>query len=126
MIWLRALAVWLLIMVAETLHGIVRQFYVAPLIGDLPARQAAVITGSLIVFAIAWLCIRWIGARTFGDQLKVGAAWVALIVAFDLALGTWLGFSMQRLLQDFNPAAGGFLGFGLLFTLFAPADAGAS
>jgi hypothetical protein len=95
--------------------------FIAPLIGDLPARQAGVAVGSGIIFVIAWACIRWIGARTLADQLKVGAAWVVLIVAFEITLGTLLGYTTERLLADYNPAAGGFMGFGLLFMLFAPA-----
>jgi len=37
--WPRALAVWLLIVVAESIHGTLRQLFLAPLIGDLPAWQ---------------------------------------------------------------------------------------
>jgi hypothetical protein len=121
MSWPRALAAWLLIVAAETLHGTLRQLFIAPLIGDLPARQAGVAVGSGIIFVIAWACIRWIGARTLADQLKVGAAWVVLIVAFEITLGILLGYTTERLLADYNPAAGGFMGFGLLFMLFAPA-----
>jgi hypothetical protein len=120
MSWLRALAAWLLIVVAETVHGSLRQLFIAPAIGDLPARQVGVLVGSLIIFVIAWLTVRWIGARTLGQQLAVGAAWVVLVVAFEFSLGTALGYSRARLLEDYDFAAGGYMGLGLLFLLLAP------
>ena len=120
MSWPKALATWLLIVIAETVHGILRQVLIAPRMGDLPARQVGVLVGSAIIFAIAWACIRWIGARSLGEQIRVGLVWVVLMVLFEFGLGTALGLSPERLLADYNPAAGGFMGLGLLFMLMAP------
>ena len=121
MSWPKALVVWVLIVIAETIHGIIRQLLIAPALGDLPARQVGVVTGSVIIIVIAWACIRWIGARSLVDQFRVGLLWVVLIVIFEIGLGTALGYSRQRLLSDYNLAEGGFMGLGLLFMLFAPA-----
>jgi hypothetical protein len=117
----RAVLVWLLIIAAESIHGTLRQLYVAPAVGDLPARQLGVFIGSAIVLAIAWLCSNWLGARKLGHQLQAGALWVLLTVVFEFSLGRVLGYSWQRLLADYNLAAGGLMGLGLLFMLFAPA-----
>lgn len=121
MSWPRALATWLLIVVAESIHGTIRQIFIVPLIGDLPARQVGVLIGSAIIFVIAWICIRWIGARTFKEQIEVGLLWVVLIAIFEFSLGTALGYTHERLLADYKIAEGGFMGLGLLFMLFAPA-----
>ena len=120
MSWPKALATWLLIVIAETVHGILRQMLIAPLMGDLPARQVGVAVGCAIIFAIAWACIRWIGARSLGEQIRVGLVWVVLMVLFEFGLGTALGLPPERLRADYNPAAGGFMGLGLLFMLAAP------
>jgi hypothetical protein len=117
----RAVLVWLLIIAAESVHGTLRQLFIAPAIGDLPARQLGVFIGSAIILAIAWLCSRWLGALTFRDLLRVGALWVLLTVIFEVSLGRALGYPWERLLADYSPAAGGLMGFGLLFMLFAPA-----
>jgi hypothetical protein len=119
--WSRVFAAWLLIVVAESIHGIIRQLLIAPAIGDMPARQIGVLIGSAIIFVIAWACIRWIGARSFGEQLRVGLLWVALMAVFEFSLGKALGYTRERMLSDYNLAEGGFMGFGLLFMLFAPA-----
>jgi hypothetical protein len=121
MIWQRALLVWFVIILAETVHGVLRQMFLVPLVGDLPARQIGVLLGSLIIFAITWLFSRWLGARTIRQQLGAGFAWVALTIAFEFALGATLGLSLQRMLQDYDPTQGGFMVFGLLFMLLAPA-----
>jgi hypothetical protein len=119
--WGRALAAWFLIVVAESVHGTIRQLWIAPAMGDLPSRQLGVATGSVIIFLIAWATIGWIGARTTGDQVRVGLAWVVLIVLFEFGLGTALGYPLDRMLSDYNLARGGFMGLGLAFMVCAPA-----
>jgi hypothetical protein len=121
MIWRRALVVWIVIIVAETVHGVLRQLFLTPLVGELPARQFGVAVGSLIIFVIALLFSRWLGARRLQTQLAVGLLWVVLTVAFEVGLGTLLGLTRERMLADYDVAQGGFLGIGLLFMLLAPA-----
>lgn len=121
MSWFRALAVWFLIVISESVHGIIRQIFIVPVIGDMPARQFGVLLGSLIIFVITWACICWIGARSFAEQLKVGLLWVVLIVIFEFSLGAALDYSIDRMLSDYNIMKGGFMGLGLLFLLFSPA-----
>lgn len=120
-VWQRALVVWLVIILAETVHGVLRQVLLVPLVGDWPTRRIGVLLGSLIIFTIAWLCSGWLGARTVRGQLGVGLAWVALTIAFEFALGASLGLSLARMLEDYNPVRGGLMAFGLLFMLVAPA-----
>lgn len=121
MSWPRALAIWFLIVIAESIHGVFRQLFIAPLIGDMPARQVGVLIGSIIIFAITWMSIRWINASSFSEQFRVGLLWVVLIAIFEFGLGTALGYSLERMLSDYNMAEGGFMSLGLLFMLFAPA-----
>jgi hypothetical protein len=116
----RALAVWLLIVVLESVSGTLRELVLAPAVGDLRARQVGVAVGSLLVLAVAWSTVRWIGCRTLAGQLGVGGLWVVLTVAFEVGLGLALGRSVERLLADYDPTQGGFLGLGLLVMLLAP------
>lgn len=117
---LRAIAVWLLIAAAEVVHGILRMQYLRPLVGDLRARQLAVISGSLIVLAIAYLTRRFLRAATVQQQFAVGALWVVLMVSFDFGIGRWIGYGWSRLLQDFDPSRGGFMLVGLALMVCAP------
>jgi hypothetical protein len=119
--WPRVLLAWAGIVMAESIHGTLRRLFLEPVVGDLAARQLAVISGSGIILAIAWLCIRWIGARTLAEQLKTGLTWAALTLAFELGFGMALGYGWQRILSDYDPARGGFLAVGFLFMALSPA-----
>jgi hypothetical protein len=119
--WLRGLLVWLLIAGAETMHGILRVLFLQPHLGDLRARQLALVTGMLIIVVIATLTIRWIGAVGGRRQLALGATWLVLMAVFDVSLGRFVfGYSWSRIAEDFNPAAGGYLGIAMLVLLVAP------
>jgi hypothetical protein len=118
--WFRAALVWMLIMLAETGHGMVREVFIAPVLGGLRARQLGVLTGCVIIFVIAWLTARWMSANTRRQQLMVGAYWVLLTVIFEFALGRATGASWSRLLSDYNPAHGGFMLLGLAFMFITP------
>lgn len=117
----RAFIVWLLIAVAEVVHGILRMQFLRPLVGDLRARQLAVLTGSLLIVGIAWLLRRFLRAETLRQQFAVGAAWVLLMVSFDVLFGRLvIGYGWARITQDFDPSRGGVLLLGLLVMLLAP------
>jgi hypothetical protein len=123
--WLaRGFLAWLLIAALETLHGIARTLWLVPLLGDQLARQLAILSAIVIVFVVALLTIRWIDARGGGRKLIVGLQWLVLMVGFDVLLGRSLGYSWERILGDFNPLAGGFLGLGMATMLIAPWLAG--
>ncbi len=51
--WKRAISVWLLIAVAESVHGTLRQLFLVPQIGEKLSHQIGVVAGS----AFALSCI---------------------------------------------------------------------
>jgi hypothetical protein len=110
----------MLIILAETAHGMLRVLFIAPAIGDLRARQVGVLVGSVIVLAVAWLTARWLDARSRRLQFMVGAQWVALTLSFEILLGRAIGTSWERIASDFNPVRGGFMLAGLAVLFFAP------
>lgn len=87
MFLLRACAVWLIIAGAETMHGTLRTIFLAPRLGDFRARQIGVLTGSLLILAVAYVFVRWIGARTRGSLIAVGLVWLILTLAFEFGFG---------------------------------------
>lgn len=118
---LRAFTVWLLIIAVETVHGILRGVLLVPLVGDFPARQIGALIGSLLIFLVAWLFIRWIAAKTRLQLLGVGLLWVALTILFEIYLGRFvLDLPWQRLVEDYDLTRGGFLGLGMLFMAVSP------
>lgn len=118
--WMRATLVWMLIMLAETGHGVVRELFIAPVIGGLRAHQLGMFVACIIIFVIALLTARWMKAGSTREQFKVGAFWICLSLIFEFALGRALGLSWSRILSDYNPAHGGLMLAGLAFMFFTP------
>lgn len=121
MFLLRASLVWLVIIAVETVHGILRTLLLVPMMGDFPARQISVFTGSLLIFGVTLFFINWIAARTRLRLLIVGTIWVLLTILFEITLGRLvLDLSWDRITEDYNITHGGFLVFGLLFMAVSP------
>jgi apolipoprotein N-acyltransferase len=117
----RAFAVWCLIFALEVVHGVLRTMWLVPLVGDFRARQVGVLTGSLLILAVALLAIRWIGARGRRDLLRVGLLWVVLMTGAEVLLGRAVfGYPWSRIAEDFDVTRGGLLGFGMLVLFAAP------
>ena len=118
---IRSLAVWLLIIFAETIHGVLRGVFLVPVVGDLRARQIGVAIGSLIILAVVAATIRWIGVGTRRQLLATGAIWLGLTLAFEFLLGRYVaGASWDRLLSDYDPTRGGYLALGMGVLALSP------
>ncbi len=123
--WARALAIFALIALAETIHGSLRLRFLNRPLGDRRARQLGVFTGSLLILLIAWLTAPWLRAPSAIAAWAVGGAWLGLMLAFEIWVGRALFHApWSRILADFDLRRGGLLGFGLLVLAAAPWLAG--
>lgn len=119
--WLRAVGLWLMLMAAETLHGLWRVKVLAIWLGDEFARDVAVFTGSLIILLITFACIGLIPARDVRTLLLVGASWVALTIGYEVALGRFaFDRSWSDIATDFDFSRGRLFPLGLLLLLLSP------
>lgn len=116
---LRALMVWLLIVLAESAQGALRRLLVSPEV-EFAVRQLSVLTGALVIFAITWFCLRWLRLRTAGEALGVGGLWVALTLLFEIGLGRLMGVGWDRILADYDLLHGGLMPLGLLTMALTP------
>jgi len=114
-------AVWIVIICAESLHGMLRTIFLAPHVGDFQARQISVVTGSILILTIAYLFVRWIRPGTTGQRVAVGLMWLVLTLLFELSLGRFiLGLSWERLFSDYDLSRGGLLPLGLIALTLSP------
>jgi hypothetical protein len=94
---LRSLAIWLLLIAAEILHGIARAVLLVPHVGEFRSSQICVFTGSLIILGIALVSVRWIGATRTSQLLGIGSLWLVLTLAFEFLFGHFVaGASWER------------------------------
>lgn len=119
--WLRAIGLWVLLMTAETLHGLWRVKVLSLWLGADFAGNIAVFTGSLIILLLVFICIDWIPARDVRTLLLVGLTWVLLTIGYELALGR-LAFhrTWSEMAADFNLLQGRLFPVALVFLLFSP------
>lgn len=120
MVILKGIVVWFMLMLAESLHGAARNLWLAPRIGDLPARQISLLTGSLLILVIAMLSVRWMHATRISHLIEVGLLWTVLTIGFEIGLGRVLGYSWERIGSDYNLLKGGFMSLGLVWLTFSP------
>jgi hypothetical protein len=118
-ILLRALAVWLVIIAAESVQGGLRRVLFSPETAFV-ARQVSVLTGMAVIFAITWFAMRWMRIRTAAGALLVGLAWSALTFAFEIAAGRALGANWPRILSDYDLRHGGLMPIGLMLMALTP------
>jgi hypothetical protein len=121
MSFFKAIAIWLMLMVTESLNGTIREFWLMPRLGKVQARRVAFITGTLLILAIATLMSSWLGISQTPQLLAVGVLWLILTVGFEAALGRWgFGYSWQRIIADYNLFQGGLMSIGLVVLILAP------
>ncbi|MEP0919001.1 hypothetical protein NC981_19390 [Leptolyngbya sp. DQ-M1] len=117
----KAMLIWLMFIMAESLNGTIRELWLVPVLGDVRAHQVAFITGSILILTIAALFIRWLGASRLSQLFTVGFLWMVLAVAFEIVLGRFiLGYSWERIAANYNLFQGGLMLIGLILLLLAP------
>lgn len=116
---LRALLVWLLIIAAESASGALRRVLFHPQF-EFVVRQASVVVGVVIIFAITWAFSGWLKVRSGRAALGVGLLWVVLTLAFEVGLGRAMGLSWTRIGSDYDLIHGGLMPVGLLAMALTP------
>ena len=119
---LRALAVWALLLVLAVLNGGLRDTWLSPRLGDTAGRALSSVLLSLLILLAAWLTIRWIGPRTEGQALGLGALWLLLTLAFEFGAGHYaFKKSWSELFADYDLSRGRIWMLVLVVTVLAPA-----
>lgn len=118
---LRAVFVWLVIILAETLNGIIRELFITPQLGDINARRVSFGIALILILAIAYWSAPMFSALTHVGRILVGAAWAALTFCFEVFLiGSLAGITTERIVADYDPRQGGLMAFGMLYLIAAP------
>ncbi len=119
--WWRAVVVWLGLMAVAILNGAFREAVLVPRLGIAGAHVASTVSLGLLILALTWLTIRWIGPRRRGSALGIGALWLVMTLAFEFGFGHFVAEkSWSVLLADYDLTAGRIWPLALVTVLLAP------
>ena len=102
------LAFWLVLMVLAIANGALREATFARSLPELHAHQLSTVTGILLVSVGVWLLsLYWRPPDSARQALLIGCCWLVFTLAFEFIFGRYVvGHSWERLLHDYNVAAG--------------------
>lgn len=122
--WGRALLAWLVLLAAAIANGTARQAWLVSRLGDTVGRAVSSLLLALLIVAIAIGLVRWIAPSSPGQAWAIGAAWLALTLAFEFGFGRARGIDWAALLADYDLRRGRIWLVVLVATLVAPWLAG--
>lgn len=118
---IRIIALCFVLAGAETLHGIARAALLVPRVGKRKALKISIVTGSLLAFAVCFFLVPDIAVRSNTGLIALGLGLALFMASFDILLGRLLmKKSWRKIANDFNPATGNYLIFGLLLLISYP------
>lgn len=118
---LRALGVWLLLLVIAIVNGAVRETMLAPRLGPKTAHTVSTVSLSALILVAAWLTAPFVRYESVSAAWTVGALWVALTLAFEFLAGRYVfGKTWEVLFADYDVMQGRIWPLVLVVTLLAP------
>ena len=118
---LRALAVWIFLLLLAVLNGGLRESWLVPALGPLRGHQASTLLLSALILGATWVTFEWLGLGSAREALLVGALWLALTLAFEFLAGHFLFHRpWPVLLADYDLSQGRIWILVLVVTFLAP------
>jgi hypothetical protein len=115
----RGLLLFLAIMAAETVHGVLRGLFLVPRVGEDMASWLGWPVGVGLVLLTSCLAIGWTGLDGRKAFLRLGVVWAVLTVAFEAMIGTLRGMGAAEILVELSPLTGT-IPYSAAVMLFAP------
>lgn len=120
-ILIRVVALCVLLASVETLHGIARTTWLVPRVGKARALQIGALTGSILAFIVCWVQVPGMGLTSPQAHIALGLTLMLFMAMFDIALGRLLlRKPWHKIRDDFNPATGNYLLYGLVALGISP------
>jgi hypothetical protein len=104
---LRTVFIWFGLLIVAILNGGFRETFLVPWIGRGLAQALSTVTLSLLIVAMGWVSVPWVGPRTPVEAWTIGVTWVGLTLAFEFLGGHFIfGKPWPELLADYHLFAG--------------------
>ena len=120
-LWIKISCLCLMLASVETLHGIARTIFVVPKLGNKRAKQYSVISGTLLAFSVCYIMVPWLDINVEYQLVLVGLVLAVFMASFDIVLARFVvKLKWEFIINDFNPAKGNYLIFGLILLIIIP------
>jgi hypothetical protein len=121
----RAVVVWLLLLVLAIVNGALREVVLNPALGPQRGHVVSTVLLSGLIVAVAGITVPWIGPATTRAAFAVGILWMALTLAFEFGAGYWLFHKpLAELVYDYDLTRGRIWPLVLVTTVLSPVLAG--
>lgn len=116
----KAIGVWCVIAFFAFANAGIREIVLIPRFGDVRSLTASGVVLSMLVLAVAYVTLPWMGAVRMRELFAVGLGWLALTLALDLLLGMAQGERLRQQLDAYLFKRGNLWPVVLLVTVSAP------
>ena len=116
----RALALWLGILVLAIANGALREFVLVPGLGSRVALPLSGLLLSASIIVVAYVSLPWLRVRRSAELWLVGLFWLVLTVVFEFAFGVLQGKPLPVLLEAYTFRGGNIWPVVLAITGLAP------
>ena len=118
---LKALALWVTILIIAIINGILREKALNPLMGPVSGLTVSGIILSSCIFFVAFCAAPWYGRLDTSQYWAIGLFWVLLTLLFEIGFGRFvLRKDWAELLQAFAFREGNIWPVVLVVTLVSP------
>jgi len=117
---LKSLAVWAGILILAVANGALREKILIPRLGAFAGLASSGLLLSVLILAVAYVSLPWLGTRRPVHLLGVGVGWLVLTLVFEVSFGLWQGKSWPVLLEAYTFRGGNLWPIVLVVTLIAP------
>ena len=120
-ILLKATGIWLLIVIAAIINGVLREKLIAPMVGVETALSISGITLSIMIFLFSLMSVSFLGALETKTYLFVGIFCPLLTLSFEFLFGHYVvGKSWNDIMRVFNIQKGDLFAVVLFVTAISP------
>ncbi len=117
---LKALAIWLLILVVAVANGVLRESVLTPMFGLTAGLMLSGVLLSVLILVISFFTLPWLGALHCLQLAGVGLLWLVLTLMFEFTLGWGQGKSLSVMLEAYTFKDGNLWPIVLLVTVVSP------
>ncbi len=117
---LKALAIWLLILMLAILNGLFREYVLLDLLSIVPGMILSGIILSSLIYATTYLLLPWLNTRAPTRLIAVGIGWLLLTLIFEFSFGLLQGKPLDDILAAYRFTDGNIWPLVLLVTALSP------